>query len=529
MFGNIISVNEYEVQIENISKRVQSSLLNVHIIFENDKTKIVGEIVNITVDVIDVIISGEFINGNFVSGNIHMPNINGSIRLINREEVVSLLGSQEIESKDNVYIGKSLIYPSFNVSANINNLFSNHFAILGNTGSGKSSFVSRIIQNLFYRKNNIPSNCHIVLFDVYGEYHSAFNTINNTKNIRYKSLTTDTKFDMGDIVKIPVWFLDADDLALLLGATSANQIPIIEKALKLVYLFTSDEEDVITYKNNIIAKALMDILTGGKSSTQIRDQVIAVLTTYNTRDINLESKIVQPGYIRTLRQCLNIDLSGKINTIQLVIEYLENYINEEVNIKSDVKSSYYTLKDLYYAFEFALLSEGVLKSDKIYDVNNILKVRLDSIINSDYAKYFDVQDKITKAEFVDDLFINNIGQKVQLLNINLNNVDERFAKVLTKIYSKLFFNYCINLNDRGSFPINIILEEAHRYVQNDNDNTIIGYNIFDRITKEGRKYGVILGFVTQRPSELSSTALSQCSNYIVLRIFIQKTWMLLEI
>lgn len=519
MFGNIISVNEYEVQIENISKRVQSSLLNVHIIFESDKSKIVGEIVNITVDVIDVIISGEFINGNFVSGNIHMPNINGSIRLINREEVISLLGSQEIESKDNVYIGKSLIYPSFNVSANINNLFSNHFAILGNTGSGKSSFVSRIIQNLFYRKNNIPSNCRIVLFDVYGEYHSAFSTINNTKNIRYKSLTTDTKFDMGDIVRIPVWFLDVDDLALLLGATSANQIPIIEKALRLVYLFTSDEEDVIAYKNNIIAKALMDILTGGKSSTQIRDQVIAVLTTYNTKDINLESKIVQPGYIRTLRQCLNIDQSGKINTIQLVIEYLENYINEEINIRSDVKSSYYTLKELYYAFEFALLSEGVLKSDKIYDTNNILKVRLDSIINGDYAKYFDVDNKITKAEFVDDLFINNTGQKVQLLNINLNSVDERFAKVLTKIYSKLFFNYCINLNDRGCFPINIILEEAHRYVQNDNDNSIIGYNIFDRIIKEGRKYGTILGFVTQRPSELSSTALSQCSNYIVLRMF----------
>ena len=148
MFGNIISVNEYEVQIENISKKVQSSLLNVHIIFENDKNKIVGEIVNITVDVIKVIITGEFINGNFVSGNIHMPNINGSIRLINREEVVSLLGSQEIESKDNIYIGKSLIYPSFNVSANINNLFSNHFAILGNTGSGKSTILNIISEKI---------------------------------------------------------------------------------------------------------------------------------------------------------------------------------------------------------------------------------------------------------------------------------------------------------------------------------------------------------------------------------------------
>ena len=64
-----------------------------------------------------------------------------------------------------------------------------------------------------------------------------------------------------------------------------------------------------------------------------------------------------------------------------------------------------------------------------------------------------------------------------------------------------------------------MLEEAHRYVNNDRDAEVIGYNIFDRITKEGRKYGVLMGFITQRPSELSKTALSQCSNFLVFRIF----------
>ena len=83
----------------------------------------------------------------------------------------------------------------------------------------------------------------------------------------------------------------------------------------------------------------------------------------------------------------------------------------------------------------------------------------------------------------------------------------------------MFFDFATFLDDRGSYPIHIILEEAHRYVQNDTDINILGYNIFDRITKEGRKYGVILGMITQRPSELSITALSQCSNFIVLRMF----------
>ena len=103
--------------------------------------------------------------------------------------------------------------------------------------------------------------------------------------------------------------------------------------------------------------------------------------------------------------------------------------------------------------------------------------------------------------------------------MNLNYIDERMAKTLTKIYAKLFYNYVTAIKPRASFPIHMIIEEAHRYVKNDNDIEIIGYNIFDRITKEGRKYGIILGLITQRPSELSTTSISQCSNFIVLKLY----------
>ena len=143
----------------------------------------------------------------------------------------------------------------------------------------------------------------------------------------------------------------------------------------------------------------------------------------------------------------------------------------------------------------------------------------DAIINSDYGRYFEVDEYIPKETYIRDLFTTRRGEKAQIINFNLNYVDERFAKTLTKIYSKLFLDYAISLESRGGFPLQIILEEAHRYVQNDDDVRNIGYNIFDRITKEGRKYGVVLGLITQRPSELSNTALSQCSNYIVLRMF----------
>ena len=518
MFGNIISIIDENIVIENAAKKIESNLIGMHLIFEKEY-KVVCEILSMTKDVINLVMIGEFVNDTFLSGIIHKPNYDASIRVINKNEAILLLGKQDVNDIDSIYIGKSLIYEGYNVSADIDNFFSNHFAILGNTGSGKSCTVARVFQNLFYRVQNVPKNANIILFDVYGEYRPALDMINKTQACRCKQITTNTKQAGAEIVKLPLYYLDVDDIALLLNVDSSAQIPIIEKALRYTYLFTEEEEKVIKHKNNIIAKALMDILTSGKAPSQIRDQIVAVLTNFYTQDINLESKIVQPGYIRTIRQCLRIDESGKINAIQLVIEYLEKFIDPSLQLNASMKPKKYKLMDLYNAFEFALISEGVLKSDKVYDINNILKIRLETIINSSYGVYFDVDEYIPKDEYIKRLFTNKNGEKVQIVNFNLNYVDERFAKVLTKIYSRLFFDYAVELEERGGFPVQIVLEEAHRYVQNDNDVNIIGYNVFDRITKEGRKYGVILGLITQRPSELSKTALSQCSNYIVLRMF----------
>ena len=83
----------------------------------------------------------------------------------------------------------------------------------------------------------------------------------------------------------------------------------------------------------------------------------------------------------------------------------------------------------------------------------------------------------------------------------------------------MLFDFITLLPNRASMPFHIILEEAHRYVQNDIDTKILGYNIFDRIAKEGRKYGILLGIISQRPSEISETTISQCSNFAVFKMF----------
>jgi len=203
--------------------------------------------------------------------------------------------------------------------------------------------------------------------------------------------------------------------------------------------------------------------------------------------------------------------------MELLTTFISEFLVDDVNLTLPDGSFKYTLKDLYDAFEFALISEGVLNSEKIFDEYNILKVRLRSLVNSEYSKYFEIDEYQTKDQFIKEILTIN-GRRAQIINFNINYVDDRFAKTLTKIYSKIFFDYCKNLKNRATLPIHIILEEAHRYVQNDSDINVIGYNIFDRITKEGRKYGVMLGLISQRPLEISQTALSQCSNFLIFRM-----------
>ena len=518
MFGEIIDIYDDYVILENKTGQIDTNYLNIHVIFSDNSKRIVGEIININKNEIKILLIGEIIDDVFRSGVVRKPNLSSGSRLIYKSEVELLVGSQDLDNPDTFYIGKSLVYDGFNVTGRINDFFSNHFAVIGNTGSGKSCSVTRILQNIFYKSNsNMPKNAHIVLFDVYGEYNKAFSVLNTVNGMGFKNFSTKVDLSEGEIINIPAYFLGVDDLALLLEVNNTNQLPIIEKTLKLVYIFKNTDQNISEYKNNIIAECLLDILTSGRSSTQIRDQIIAVLTRYNTDTLNLDTEISQPGYTRTIRQCLNIDQQGKMNSVQFVVDLLEQYKKLDLGNIIGIPNFTYNLDDIYYAMEFALISEGVLKSDKIFDDYNQLKVRLQQIINSDYKKFFEKDEFISKGEYVRSLF--NSDKKYQLLNFNLNYIDERMAKKITKIYSKLFFDFATMIDDRGSFPIHIVLEEAHRYVQNDSDLKILGYNIFDRISKEGRKYGVILGMITQRPSELSITALSQCSNFIILRMF----------
>lgn len=520
MLGTIIGITDNTVLLKlNIELDKFQSLLNTHVIIEEVEKKYIGEIVDIQEEIAYITLLGELEGEKFIFGVIRKPSFGAKVKLVSKEKLPLIIGIHNYQENKDLYLGESAIYEGIKVGVPINDFFSNHFAIFGSTGSGKSCSVARIIQNLFEKQKSIAYRSSIFIFDAYGEYHTAFNKLHEkVPEISFKTYTTNTKFSDTEVLKIPLWLLDTDDIAILLGAEKHTQLPIIEKALKLVTIFGREEELVIKHKNDIIARALLDILSSGRPPAQIRDQIFSVLTYYNTKELNLETPIYQPGYTRPLKQCLLIDASGKIREMELLTTFIQTFINDDLELKMPDGTFKYNLKDLMDAFDFALIAEGVLKSDKIYDDANVLKVRLHTLVNSDYSVYFDFDEYISREQYIRSLLTSYNGRKAQIINFNINYVDDRFAKTITKIYSKLLFDYAKNLDRRATLPFHIILEEAHRYVQNDTDNFLLGYNIFERITKEGRKYGVLLGLISQRPSELSETTLSQCSNFLIFKM-----------
>ena len=520
MLGNIVGFYDNQLLVRlSIELDKFQSIVNLYVIMQDQDNKYVGEVVNVKDNIAYVSLLGEFRGDVFVPGVLKNPSFSATVRLISKERMNLIIGINEYNERKHLYLGDSALYDGLKVGVTINDFFSNHFAILGSTGSGKSSCLSRILQNLFEKQNSIAYKSSIFIFDAYGEYHNIFKSLTNRSNeINFKTYTTNTYFEDTDVLKIPLWLMGVDDLALLLGAENASQLSIIEKALKFVTVFAKGDEQSIKYKNDVIARALLEILSSGKPSTQMRDQVLSILTRYNTNELNLETPVFQPGYTRPLRQCLLIDASGKIRDMELIISFIEGFLTDDYELVLPDGTFMYTLDDLKDAFDFALISEGSLKSEKVYDDSNLLRIRLHSLANGKERTFFEYPEFVTKTQYIRNLLTAENGKKAQIINFSINYIDDRLAKNITKIYSKLLFDYAKDVSKRNVLPFHIFLEEAHRYIQEDFDKKILGYNIFERISKEGRKYGVLLGLISQRPSELSETVVSQCSNFIVFRM-----------
>lgn len=461
---------------------------------------------------------GEIIDNKFYFGVSKMPLIFSEIHVISERDLMTMLevGMEElVVGEENgetrailLPIGKSVIFSDYDVKINIDRFFGFHFAVFGNTGAGKSNTVARILQNIFAKENYSAKGAKFVIIDSNGEYNKAFSRLNEINSQISHSLMiaddiNDKKFE------IPVWALSADDWAILLHASEKTQIPVLKRAIDIAKIFYSNGENNNELKNHILASTLLGIINSSDTSPSKADKLKAIISHFGTNEIGMDADIQG----MTLRKGIEISY-GSMPNEEKVIKYLTAYLKAEI-IPETVMGMMvpYSLDEFCQAVEFATLYEGSISSQRIQEYTATLLTRLQTIQEGIQGKILSKTQYISVDEYID----NMLGQN-QIVDVDISSLDDASAEVVTKVLAKLLLDYLKRRANKADMPINFLIEEAHRFVRSETSYGAVGYNIFERIAKEGRKYGMLLGISSQRPSELSKTVVSQCSNFIIHRV-----------
>ena len=434
-------------------------------------------------------------------------------------------------------IGKSIIFPDYEVKIDIDKFFGSHSAVLGNTGSGKSCTISSMLQTLYKFKSYSATGSTFIFFDVNGEYSQAFGEVNiENQDIEVKNFTIDYIEKSNDKYEkfiLPHWFLNIDEWALLLKASEKSQLPILRNALALAVLFQMNDTDNI--KNHILASCITQILRDETSSPSKKDRIKSILQKFNTPEINLAIRCGAGDFNNGLRNvsctienCLFIHF-GEMKGIKYIYDYLEQkdedgeykFLDSDFSLPSYQGNQFFDFKFLDDALDLAILYEEAHGNRQIRDYCSSLITRFKSIKEREDFNF------LTKNRVDIDSFsylnkflgIDGEIKKSQIIVLDLNSANDETTEVISCVLARLIFEKLKIVTERNIFPVNLVLEEAHRYLST-NAGKVFGdaNNIFERIAKEGRKYGMFLLVSSQRPSELSKTVLSQCSNFIVHRI-----------
>lgn len=431
-------------------------------------------------------------------------------------------------------VGTSVVFNDYDVKVRINEFFGAHSAILGNTGSGKSCTISSLLQEALGKTNLAPAGgSTFVLFDTNGEYRRAVSklpqpiqrTCTRIEHAHASALCPAEAYDDREQLSgftLPHWLLTLEEWELLLQASDRVQRPILRTALGLTSLFaTGTADQVAALRDHILASCLLFLLMDSENATAANSRIGGLLNVYKMSQISS----------RQITSRLSVRYgSFEEQGLDWVQTQLKQLLLPDAQIPA-YKNGPFQFSDLATALETAILYEESHGNRRVRDNCSTLLTRVKSLgmreefsfLRGDPSTSGD--DAVTSESFIDailgiDRDCSGPVKQAQIYILDLSTVDDEVVEVVSSVVTRLLFDRLRRSDVRNAFPVNLILEEAHRYVprQISAVSALDATRIFERVAKEGRKYGLFLMLSSQRPSELSGTVLSQCSNYVVHRI-----------
>lgn len=470
------------------------------------------------------------------------PSLYADVHIVTFEDIKQILEVKqdclEIDTvHESIEIGNSKNLINYEIKLNINNLFSIHTAILGNSGSGKSNTISHILQTVYRKQGFSAVGSKTVLFDVNGEYQSAFKDSldPNSSFLKYYVPNVRKNSTVGNSTFIlPYYLMNLDEWLAFLMASDRTQKPFWDSVLQQTYKFykiftnSSDDYDYINYFKWKLVNIIRNVISRVDSDTSKMTAVQSIL--FNIYQIissqNNDNATVEEleNFISNLRDHSNISFGNNNNQLNNYVSSLEGTINiddaldvENYKLKS---GEYFDYKFLKSACELVLLDEEGKGNSRIREYTSTMLTRLEYFLNNSDCKFLKKgNEKLNASQYLQKYFgIGDTFEK-QLIIIDTSALSNDILELTTSLISRLLFDTRKQNvgNERIKKPIHLILDEAHRYIRKD-VTYLISDNIFERIAREGRKYAMYLIVSSQRPSELSATVLSQCGNYFIHRI-----------
>lgn len=368
--------------------------------------------------------------------------------------------------------------------------FGKHIGLVGSTGSGKSCAVASLIQNAVgildsknINKDN-KKNSHVLIFDIHSEYSSAFN-IDEEEKFSLNELSVDN-------LKLPYWLMNSEELESLFiesnEQNSHNQLSQFKHAVILNKEKHNSTLNNITYDSPVY----FDI-----------KEVYSFIC--NKNDLTVYEK----------------DSKKLFATLGAEIEFDEDKLWEPINFEASTGNAKHKVLDAKVSKDGGFNGEFDRFISRLETKLN--DKRLNFLLNP-----LTDNDEIYKTKDFEDILRQFLGyiDKSNVSIVDLSGVPFEVLSLTVSLISRLIFDFAFHysklkhkLDETNDIPFMIVCEEAHNYIPRIGGAEYkASKKSIERIAKEGRKYGLSLMVVSQRPSEVSDTIFSQCNNFLALRL-----------
>lgn len=473
----------------------------------------------------------------FTRGTDAFPSVGDSVLLPTDQQLNSIIESGE---NRRVKIGDSPLANNAEIKIDPDRLFGRHIAVLGNTGSGKSCSVAGLIQwslDAVLQQGQTP-NARFIILDPNGEYSRAFGPKSKYKG---NLLRVEANSDDGEVdLKVPSWLWNSSEWGAFTQASSKVQLPLLRRALRAMRNDVLSENDVTIQAKHFCGILLVSIrqlasqgqiyVNGGHAKGLVES-----LTSWESSLVTLNEKIDNQPF-DNLISTINAYLSSRrgiqwpakpevSDTDKLITDIKEAHValggdEQELLPKSEDTPIRFKGDD-FVAYLEALAQETGTEQFVEFLLTRIRTMLGDTRIS---AVTKDSDEPISLTTWLDTFLGKDTHGAITVIDLSL--VPNEIIHLVTAVISRVTFEALQRYRKMNGKPLPTVMvaEEAHtfikRYKEESESQSVsdVCCKVFEKIAREGRKFGLGLVVSSQRPSELSPTVLSQCNTFLLHRI-----------